>query len=74
MKIWKSNLLHHEGFRLITNEGNLQGTLTNVRYADDLLLFANTLEEGIKMMESLAAVLDQFGLELNTRKTKILST
>ena len=48
--------------------------LTNVRYADDILLFAKSLEEGVHMVELLAEVFREFGLELNASKTKILST
>ena len=48
--------------------------LTNVRYADDILLFAKSLEEGVQMVELLAEVLGEFGLELNSTKTKMLST
>ena len=45
--------------------------LTNIRYADDLLLFAQTRDEAVRMMESLAKILALFGLELNAKKTRI---
>ena len=48
--------------------------LTNIRYADDILLFAKDLDECQYMLESLVEVLREYGLELNMQKTKILST
>ena len=62
MRKWKA-LLSTEGFALSTNP--LAQRLTNVRYADDILLFGQSLHEAVWMLESLADVLKLYGLELN---------
>ena len=49
-------------------------TLSNIRFADDLLVFGTTLEEATFMLESLADCFAHYGLELNTKKTKIFSS
>ena len=64
--------LLEEGFALVPDP--IVPRLTNIRYADDLLLFGQSLEEAVKMLESLAGVLQTYGLELNMKKTKIMST
>ena len=46
--------------------------LTNIRYADDILLYAKSLDELLSMTEKLTAELKKIGLTLNTEKTKIL--
>lgn len=43
-------------------------------YADDLILFGQTLDEGIQMIEILGDILRIFGLELDAQKTKIMTT
>ena len=48
--------------------------LTNIRYADNLFMSAQSRSEAVSMLESLADVLGQFGLELNAKKTKIMTT
>ena len=48
--------------------------LTNIRYADDIIMFAKTLDEAQLMIEFLVEVFAECGLELNAKKTKILST
>ena len=68
---WKT-MLTTEGFCLC--EGNNAERLTNIRYADDLILFAKSLEEATYMTEVLVIILRRYGLELNTTKTKILTT
>ena len=70
MAKWKRKLTSH-GFCLHPN--NVHERHSNVRYVDDILLFAKSLEEGVHMVELLAEVFREFGLEL-TSKTKILST
>lgn len=47
--------------------------LTNIRYADDLLLFAKSLSEAEYMLCTLLDSLRSFGLELNAKKTRILT-
>ena len=71
MAKWKTKLRSH-GFCL--HPDNEHDRLTNIRYADDILLFGKSLEEVVSMVELLAEVLREFGLDLNTSKTKILST
>ena len=68
---WKDGLIF-EGFALDGNKNKER--LTNLRYADDLLLFGQSLDEAISMLDSLTEILLGYGLELNLTKTKILST
>ena len=48
--------------------------LTNIRYADDILLFAKSLEELVFMMESLVHESAHIGLQRSSSKTKIFTT
>ena len=48
--------------------------LTNVRFADDIMLYAKSCSELMQMLESLILELGAIGLQLNSRKTKILTT
>ena len=66
---WKLKLRHHGLFI-----GTGLERLTNTRYADDILLYAKSLSELTEMMELLIDELKQVGLQLNTKKTKILHT
>ena len=68
MRKWKLRL-QHRGFDLGNGE-----YLTNLRYADDLMLYAKHWDELIFMMETLIVELSAVGLHLNTSKTKILTT
>ena len=68
---WRSKLNGH-GLRLSDDVSIPK--LTNVRYADDLLLFSPTLSTGVEMLELLMEALADYGLEINTKKTKIFST
>jgi sorting nexin-29 len=68
---WKRGLRQH-GFALDPN--SLKQRLTNIRYADDLLLFAKSLPEALEMLELLVTSFGKCGLELNSSKTKILTT
>ena len=47
--------------------------LTNVKYGDDILLFAKSREELQNMIVLLVEELRKIGLELNASKTKILT-
>ena len=61
----------------LTNEGLRLGQdtrLTNLRYADDLKIFATSLEELVSMVEMLVQELSLIGLQLNGTKTKVLTT
>ena len=67
MRTWKLRL-QHCGFDLGNGE-----YLTNLSYADDLMLYAKHWDEFI-FMETLIVELSAVGLHLNTSKTKILTT
>ena len=47
--------------------------LSNVRYADDVVLFGKTIDEITRMVEMLVEEFAVVGLELNASKTKILT-
>ena len=65
---WKCNLSSH-GLHVGGTE-----RLTNIRYADDILLYAKSLEELVFMMEWLVHELTKVGLQLSSAKTKIFTT
>ena len=67
---WKSTLTS-QGIALDASNGD---RLTNIRYADDILLFAKSWEEARGMLETLVEALREVGLEVNAKKTIILST
>ena len=46
--------------------------MTNIRYADDVLLYAKSLQELESMTERLLEALKAIGLLLNATKTKII--
>ena len=48
--------------------------LLDLRFADDILLFATSSNEAARMLDALVACLKEVGLELNASKTKILTT
>ena len=48
--------------------------LTNLRFADDVLLIAQSRADARKMTEHLATEAAKFGLKINADKTKILTT
>jgi hypothetical protein len=48
--------------------------LTNIRYADDLIIYASSCSELCYMLEALVAELEHVGLSLNTSKTKMFTT
>ena len=65
---WKAKL-SSQGFLLKENTCRL----TNVRYADDMLLFAKSREELENMMVLLIDELQQIGLDFNASKTKVIT-
>ena len=71
MRRWKQELSHH-GLALVPDEQAER--MTNIRYADDILLVGKSLDEAVEMLELLEAILREYGLELNMAKTMILST
>ena len=48
--------------------------LLDLRFADDILLFATSSDEAARMLDALVACLKEVGLEVNASKTKILTT
>ena len=66
---WKERLTYH-GILLAENAERL----TNIRYADDVMLYAKSLEELHAMLTMLMEELAKIGLHLNGNKTKILTT
>ena len=68
---WKARLTRH-GIPIVANCDAEH--LTNIRFADDLLLFASSSDDAITMLNLLTVSLREFGLELNVKKTKLLST
>ena len=68
---WKARLRNH-GWQL--SELDAQERLTNVRYADDLLIFGKSLPEVSEMIEILGDELSKAGLSINGTKTKIMTT
>ena len=71
MRRWKQRLTTH-GFALVPDEHAER--ITNIRYADDILLLAKSLQESVEMIDLLVDVLLEFGLELNVKKTVIFTT
>ena len=69
MRRWKRRL-HDHGLLLAPQFERL----TNLRYADDLLLFGRSLGEVVYMFEALVQELSVAGLSINGGKTKILTT
>ena len=68
MRKWKLRI-QHCGLHCGHNE-----LLLNVRYADDLMLYARSDTDLASMVECLVEELAAVGLTLNTSKTKILTT
>ena len=48
--------------------------MNNIRYADDLMIYANSAEELAVMVDLLCEELRRIGLHLNTAKTKVFTT
>ena len=63
------NRLTTEGFLLRPNLDRL----SNVRYADDIMLFGKSIDEITRMVEILVEEFAIVGLELNASKTKIIT-
>eukprot|EP00973_Karenia_brevis_P063554 8831217-Karenia_brevis.AAC.1 len=66
---WKRKLTDH-GWRLDQSVERL----TNLRFADDILLLGKNENELYEMMALLFDELEKAGLELNAKKSKILTT
>ena len=70
MRRWKQLLSSH-GLN-ISDEDRTE-RLTNVRFADDLIIYAHSLEELVEMVELLVQELARAGLSLNARKSKVFT-
>ena len=68
MRRWKSRLDSH-GIKL-SNDAAVE-RLTNVRFADDLIIYANSLDELTAMLDLLVQEFHTVGLELNAKKSRI---
>ena len=68
LRKWKGKCEHH-GIAMDHHE-----RLTNIRYADDLMLYARSLPALVEMIETLSWELHQIGLQLNAAKSKIFTT
>ena len=68
LRKWKGKCEHH-GIAMDHHE-----RLTNIRYADDLMLYARSLPALVEMIETLSWELHQIGLHLNAAKSKIFTT
>ena len=69
IKRWKQKL-NGRGIKL----GSETETLTNIRFADDLIIYAGSLPELVEMIDLLAAELAHAGLDLNAKKSRIFTT
>ena len=69
MRRWLARLPAKAGVKLDATSTNL----TNLRYADDLLLFGKSLDEAVSMLELLQQELSAAGLTVNPKKTKLLT-
>ncbi|GBP75023.1 Putative uncharacterized transposon-derived protein F52C9.6 [Eumeta japonica] len=53
---------------------NIDGrTLTHLRFADDIVLFAKTPDDLVRMLNELASESRKIGLKLNPKKTKVMT-
>ena len=64
MRRWLARLPAKAGVKLDATSTNL----TNLRYADDLLLFGKSLDEAVLMLELLQQELSAAGLTVNPKK------
>ena len=69
---WKRKLSSDCGVALVPDAEAER--MTNIRFADDLLLFAKSMQEAVQMVDLLVEALREYGLELNMQKTKLMST
>ena len=68
LRKWKGRIA---GCGLLIDAGE---RLTNIRYADDIMVFAATAEELIWMTEILKDELLKVGLQMNAAKTKVITS
>ena len=71
MSAWRQNAETRKcGFDL----GDNMAFLPDLRFADDILLFARTAAEAMALLDDLVHKLQNIGLQLNTGKTAILTS
>ena len=68
MRRWNARLRNH-GIKL--NTSTETSRLTSVRFADDLIIYANSLTELTEMIDILHEELHVAGLELNAKKSRL---
>ena len=66
---WEQQI-HDLGIGLDVNDRHL----SNLRFADDILLLATSKDDAICMLEILTLELTEIGLILNAKETKVLTT
>ena len=69
LQVWR-NRVHDSGFDLGDNMPNL----IDLRYADDILLFATSAAEAVDVLDKLVFELANVGLILNESKLVVLTT
>ena len=70
MRRWQTRLRDH-GLKL--EPGCRSRRLSHVRFADDLIVYANSLGELTEMLDMLNEELQRVGLELNAKKSRIFT-
>ena len=65
---WKQRLMEHG-----LDVGAVE-RLTNIRYADDIMIYAKSWQELVYMIECLVQELGKIGLHLNASKSRIITT
>ena len=70
MKRWQARL-HRHGIKL--NRDGPDDRLRSVRFADDIIIYANSLTELTQMIDILCDELRTAGLEFNTKKSRIFT-
>ena len=66
---WKA---HGHGLGIVSQANH--GPLVDVRFADDILMFAFSVEQSMDMLRPLVGALQNVGHVLNVSKTKLLTT
>ena len=70
MKRWRARL-HRHGIKL--NRDGPDDRLRSVRFADDIIIYANSLTELTQMIDILCDELRTAGLEFNAKKSRIFT-
>ena len=70
LRCWKHRLRNH-GIKLDNGD---EERLTNVRFADDLIIYAKSMPELVDALDILAEELQNVGLDLNAKKSKLFTT